>query len=79
MLPCLAVVNTAAVHLGCTCLFKSALVFCLGKCPEVEFLDCMLVLLLFLEDPSLCSPAGVPGCVPTQHPCVRALRVLAST
>ena len=44
--PILAVVNNAAMNMGCRYLFKLVFLFSLDKYPKVELLDPMVVLFL---------------------------------
>ena len=52
----LAIVNSAAVNMGCMYLFKLAFLYFLDICPGVGLLDHMVVLFWFFKDPPYCSP-----------------------
>ena len=62
----LATVNNAVVNLGCRYLFKIVISFPSDKCPEVGFLDHMVVpFLIFLRPSILFSIGAVPIYIPT--------------
>ena len=62
----LAIVNNAAVNIGCICLFKSVFLFSYDKYPELELLDHMVILfLIFWETSTLFSIITAPIYIPT--------------
>ena len=57
----LTIVNNAVMNIGVYILFKFVFLFSLGGYPEVELLDCIVVLcLIFWGNSILCSKVAVP-------------------